>query len=279
MKVDKTLYPWLWALFWLAIFSSSYFSLIEMQNRFLKQDLLHKVGDGKLSTKDGMKILPFIGIGDSLLVYSLPSEADFQSKLDANIKWGMYWMPAASWQAFERFSDAGSENLHDTTFILQDSIFLNRKELTFARHVNLLKKGLLSSIGGEHRLNKSLIEMFHRARPIKCNANERIPFIPTDYSYQQSILTTDALNFLRGLKAQSRQVIVISLQRAPNKQESLQKKWRVKLNNELNKEGIKYLSIGYAMSEEYYCDGSHPNDKGRELRTSQFLQLINRGGL
>lgn len=279
MKVDKILHPWLWAIFWLVIFSSSYLSLLEVQKRFLLEDLLRKVGNGNLSTNDGMKVSAFIGIGDSLLVYSLPSEAGFQSKLSTNTKWGMYWMPAGSWQAFKRFTDAGKDNLHNTTFILQDSIFLNRKELTFRRHLNLLEQGFINSFDSEHSLDESLIEMFHRARPIKCNADERLAFFPADFVYQESILTTDALNFLRSLKAQSKQVIVISLQRAPNKQEYLQKSWRVKLNNELSNEGIQLLPIGDAMPEQYYCDGSHPNEKGRELRTAQFLQLINRGGL
>ena len=165
------------------------------------------------------------------------------------------------------------------TFILQDSLFLNRKpyreDVNFPDRIHLAKDLFFEEFitGIPLKVNRAEDSHLIRRNDCKVGAYEKYN---EELTYKDHIITKDTKKFLRDLKSQSRRVVVVAFPRAWNKHEILQNEWRKKLRGELEREGITMITLGTSMPEAYYCDGSHPNEKGRAVRSAQMVELITR---
>ncbi len=273
--MPKVLRPWLWTVIWLAVFWCGYFYLELRQNQLLQEELLVKLDKLSASSVNAQKTSAYIVLGDSLLAYSLPSEASFQKELGSQVLWLQYWFSNATWQEFTVFSGIRSKSMQRTTFYIQDSLFLHRRQIRFSERLRRIKDAIIK----KESLGAALLtDMYHQSRKEGCSvvyAYDNDKFI-AQYTYKDHILTKDSKKFLHDLKVQSKQVVVLAIPRAKNNIERLQINWRNQLQTELKREGISLITLGPSMPADYYCDGNHPNNKGREVRTMQMQSLIKR---
>ncbi len=268
--VPKPLRPWLWAVVWLVFFKFAFACFVEFEFKLQKKEFYNQV------TFKSQSIRHVIGVGDSLLAYSLPVEQEFQHLIGSKTVWLQYWLPDATWVSFHKILDLNKLDLHSTTIIIQESLFLNRKQPGYERIINRVKANAVASINGTKPLLDGFNSFAHRNRKPGCISvhNTNVDF--GEYNYQGQILTVDAISFLNELKGKSEHLIVIALPRAQLEKEHHQVLWRKQLIKELNALGIEFVVLGQSMPANYYCDGSHPNEIGRKVRTAQILQLINR---
>lgn len=274
--MPKVLRPWLWTFLWLIAFSIAYLGLLNFQPEYFQRELQLMPVVGKSSPLQG-SAPAYVGVGDSLLAYSLPHEQEFQTLLGGQVTWAMHWMPIATWRSFDWHINANGNNYHYMTVILQDSLFLNRepyrRDIKFADRIHLAKKRLFKELTTGIPLKANRAEESHLIRPDNCKVKSHKGY-SRELFYNDQILTKDSIQFLQDLKAQSRQVVVVAFPRAGKKHEHLQIEWQKKLRAELEVEGIALITLGQSMPDAYYCDGSHPNEKGRSIRTAQMLKLI-----
>lgn len=270
--MPKVLRPWLWAVLWLAMFSLCYLILLKVKVMYLQQEL-SQVTKSVGSTSFGGRPDLYIGVGDSLLAFSLPHEQDFQALLGGQKKWRLYWAPNATWHSFEWIADADGSGYDSTTFILQESLFLNREKPSFADSFHWTKKSILDNLTAGNALKKSNADIFKFHRSDECNLRSNDKYA-MEFTYKSQIINSDAQEFLHALQRQAKRVVVVSLPRAEMKKERLQNDWRKKLRDELEGEGIAFITLGQSMPDDYYCDGSHPNEKGRLIRTAQMRKLM-----
>lgn len=270
--MPKVLRPWLWTILWLAIFSLCYMMLLKVRVVYLQQELSQVTKTVK-STRLEKRPDVYIGIGDSLLAFSLPHEREFQALLGSQIKWGMYWSPNATWHSFMWIADADGSEYDSTTFILQESLFLNREKPRVADTVHWMKKSIFDNLMADTSLKKSNADIFKFHRSDKCNLRSNDKYA-MEFTYKSQIIGRDAREFLHALQRRSKRVVVVALPRAQMKKERQQNDWRKKLHDELEREGIAFITLGQSMPADYYCDGSHPNEKGRLIRTAQMQKLI-----
>lgn len=285
--VPKVLRPWLWTVVWLLLMLISFSALLMLNDLRSQKEFITKSETAVNSRVNVPGTSPvFVAIGDSLLYYSLPSETDFgielNSALGGNVHWLRYWLTGSVLKPFLPIINIQDSDFNGTYFFLQDSIFQQQNRTLLRYRIEALKNSMLAFMRADNPSWGNVFIGYHLDNTYVCAALRKDLIEGADqrylamFSINGNIIQDESLDYIRMLKKKAKRVLVFSLPRTQsNIKEAFQEAWRKKLAFELKREGIKYVQIGPSMPDDHYCDDkSHPNDKGRMIRTQQFINFV-----
>ncbi len=275
MILPRPLRPWLWTCLWLLLISaaSSYIYLGQGHWRAEIVRLYLKETHFTLAQNS-----PYILIlGDSLVRRSFPRDQDEQTLFGAGVHWGKVWIPGGSYLDFKGVASVLPEQF-GVILISQDVLLRNEfwsRKRTFRGFLAMMRRtfkyqSIVKSVNHQQQLNRPCT-----ARPDaftkKVIENQKNRYL------QVPVLSSDAIGLLRELNSKAEKVIVLRLPRSESLEEQLEpilSQFQARLVKALADEGIQLVELGPAMPDSYYCDGSHPNKQGREVRTQQLISLM-----
>lgn len=261
--------------------------MLMLNDELNRKELINKseMANHSKTLKSG-SIPLFVAVGDSLLYYSLVSENDFRIKLnsalDAEVHWIRYWLAGSALEPFLPIINIQDSDFNGTYFFLQDSIFQQQNRTLLRYRIEALKNSMLAFMRADNPSWGNVFIGYHLDNTYVCAALRKDLIEGADqrylamFSINGNIIQDESLDYIRMLKKKAKRVLVFSLPRTQsNIKEAFQEAWRKKLAFELKREGIEYVQIGPSMPDDHYCDDkSHPNDKGRMIRTQQFINFV-----
>ncbi|WP_461516578.1 hypothetical protein [Porticoccus sp.] len=275
MSISPVFRPWCWALFWLSLFMGIG-GCIYFGQEYWRREVVRIYASGELKNSEGSSPAALL-IGDSLVRMSFPRDIDAPLLVGADMSWGKIWIPGGSYIDFAGLASVypkGTGLVLVNQDILLKEDFWNRRR-AFRGFWNLLvrtvKTGSIEeAIRRQQQTTKPTCEREARFTEKVINNHIR--------RYTSSpVLSDEAIEFLRLLDANSKQLVVIRLPRSSSLEERLSAaftSFQPKLLDVLDKEGIQHVELGPAMPDEFYCDGSHPNELGKAVRTEQLVKLV-----
>jgi len=275
MSISPVFRPWCWALFWLSLFMGIG-GCIYFGQEYWRREVVRIYASGELKNSEGSSPAALL-IGDSLVRMSFPRDIDVPLLLGGEQPWGKIWVPGGSYMDFSSLALAFPKGmglvLVNQDILLKDDFWITRR--AFRRFWNLFVRAVKRG---------SIEEAFWRQQQrIKHTCEREARFTDKVINnliqrYTSSpVLSDEAIEFLRLLDANSKQLVVIRLPRSSSLEERLSAaftSFQPKLLDVLDKEGIQHVELGPAMPDEFYCDGSHPNELGKAVRTEQLVKLV-----
>lgn len=267
MSLPAPLSPWIWCCVWLTLIWLPLYSIdSRIEPAFSKSS--------NISELDSTHVEIFT-IGDSILKYSLPDTAEFDKILGGNNTWNHIWVEGGNWKDFLPKLDTISKK-EPSTIIIQDSILLEYEVPNLpARSYQYLKDTIKDYL---HIIKTPQITTQRTKPPIIEITPETIMIwneqVGINYARNQEI-NKEAVQFLTTLQSISRKIIIIHLPRTDRLHAGKsQDNWMDHLTNTLNNLNIEFITLGNPLLEDQCYDGTHPNEMGQEVRTRQFIELI-----
>lgn len=275
MNLAKPLRPWCWTLCWLALFTGVG-SAIYFGQEFWRREVVRLYTSAALINSEG-ESPDILLIGDSLVRMSFPRDIDSPFLLGADLSWAKVWIPGGSYMDFADLPSIFSKGmglvLVNQDILLEENFW--KKNNIFKWFLNLivttLQTGSIAETVG--RQQQAIKQTCEREAHITRQVIEKLIY---RYS-NRPVLSREAIEFLRLLKASSRKLVIVRLPRSISLEKELSASFvsfQSRLLHVLNDEGIQHASLGPAMPDEFYCDGSHPNELGRGIRTEQLVKLV-----
>lgn len=277
MKIKKEFRPWIWTCSWLILFLIVGVLVYEDQSDWRKKILEAYWGSVYLAKPDALPNV--LVLGDSLVGRSFPMSYEESDLFGNGVTWANIWMGGASYRDFSGFFSESSFR-HDLIIInlsslANDRVDMERRKIP-RRYQKIMERYLLGDPveqiikehykktreycgGRDEREIRNLVESFKKR------------YSPNDQSQD------DLAAFLGRLKGAARKVVVVELPRTEFLAAQLDGSlttWKNYYLPLLKNLDIEFIKLGNSLPEYCYCDGSHPNDRGREIRRQQLIDLV-----
>lgn len=275
MSIPKQFRSWVWAFFWSCIIflvgSCLYFG-----QGYWRSEIVRIYVEGlHFSTEE--KPPDILILGDSLVRWSFPHAVNWQGAYGFNISWASAWVPGGSYLDFNSISsvlsEGGSVVLINQDVLFRDNLWGRRK--TFRIFLGFLVRTIKYGSIEKAVENQQMEKVFCKPG-VKYSDNNILVNQKKTYT-RKEILSPESIDFLRVLNDKADKVLVMRLARSRSFEKSLEpylNNFQVSLEKLLDDEGIELVELGPPMPDDYYCDGRHPNEIGRKVRTQQLLNLV-----
>lgn len=282
MTIPALFRPWFWALGWFAMiwYGGEYW--INQYENLIQEPTKPDISRILLQDDDMPLVL---GLGDSLIGWSLPADDQLEAKLKRHLNWERYWTSAASWHYFSDLPIVAKKK-RPILILVMDSVFINantnkptplphklRLYLSAAKQAWTTGRPLRDQIAEHVPRDRNMLFCYPRT------PNEETILVNTLRNKYASneYLSDESVQFLQDLRQWAYRVIVIHLPRTQTIEsqiEPAQRKWLERFSTYLQREGVEMIQLGQPLPEDHYCDGSHPNEIGRNVRVNQFIELL-----
>lgn len=248
---------------------------------------------GKWDTPPDILIL-----GDSLLAQSLPGHNDQPDLFGEGYTWAKFGLP---WGRYNDFTAISSDQTRRFKIIVINQGVLTgdniwdqpeksiKSILRLAIHYGRRQLGKLVKTSARATQQAGPVERpesdgpgpvettnqnckLQNARQISRKADA----LNWRYRYG-TVLSGEALAFLRSLNASADVVVVLRLPRAISLEKLVSdnlENYQRALSSVLSEQNIPLIELGSVMPDDHYCDGSHPNELGQTIRTRQLVDLV-----
>ncbi len=217
-------------------------------------------------------------LGNSLVGRSFPLSSEVSHFFGEKYSWANVWIGGASYKDFSGFFLESTQH-YDLIIINLDTLAhgpSRRGRRTLKNYPNMVKRRLLFDP------IQNIFEEFYLASQGWCKSRDKesiekiVDNINKRYNFNKNTFNERA-QFLQSLKAVSKKIVVVELPRAGSLTEKVGASlisYRDHFSTFLQEQGVEFVSLGESMPEDHYCDGSHPNDRGRKVRRAQLLNLV-----
>jgi hypothetical protein len=279
MIFPASLRPWFWMLGWLLFFFLIALVIHTFQSVW-RGEIVRDYAEGKYF-KSSSSAPSILVLGDSLVGTSFPEDTSQPYMLGESDRWARIWLPLAS---YGDYSPLFGKPLPHLKLVVINLGTMNREFFSddMVRTAKLfIKTAYLRISYGKDYAEKIMehenVFQFIDCRPLSEKKIKRRVKKLKKYYEENSSLSPEAIRFLKLLKKSADFVVVVRLPKAQvleNKVKDLEATYQQGLSEQLRREGVPLIQLGEPLAEEFYCDGSHPNDRGVAIRSEQLQKLV-----
>ena len=269
--------PWWWALGWLLLITIMATVVHAFQVEW-RRELIGRYWTQKYFSASS-NLPDVLVLGDSLVGSSFPPSGKQPKLFGEDYSWANLWLARGAYTDF--YGLLSDIPLHAKVILVgQDSLVRNGIQADPRISIKLFLKTLVGYI--QFGPSEKAIEIGFGLSKHHCKSRDesRVSEVVERLSEQYSAsepLSPDAILFLSSLKSIADRVVVVELPRAESLNHEVDDaliSFRHRLSVQLQEEGVSFVTLGESLPENYYCDGSHPNELGKQVRTQQLVKLV-----